>query len=171
MIQNNIPRGAVRAGMRESMREECSGFSIIELMIIAAIVAMLSAIAVPLYAEYIEKARIIRAVSDIVNISKTITTYNMDNNRYPPSLAEVGYGTFQDPWGAPYQYLNIQTADSTGPGPKPRKDKWVHPINSDYDLYSMGQDGRSNEALTAHVSKDDVIRANDGAYIGLASDF
>ena len=54
---------------------------------------------------------------------------------------------------------------------KPRKDHFLHPINSDFDLYSMGADGESNAPLTAKQSRDDIIRANDGAYYGLASNF
>ncbi len=53
----------------------------------------------------------------------------------------------------------------------PRKDRFLHPINSDYDLYSMGKDGRTTEALTAKMSHDDIIRANDGGFVGLASQF
>ena len=49
-----------------------------------------------------------------------------------------------------------------------RKDKYLVPINSDFDLYSMGKDGQSAAALTAKISKDDIVRANDGQYIGLA---
>ena len=45
------------------------------------------------------------------------------------------------------------------------------PINSTYDLYSMGADGRTALALTASYSLDDVVRANDGSYIGLASSY
>jgi len=51
---------------------------------------------------------------------------------------------------------------------KARKDRFLVPINSDYDLYSMGSDGESKPALQNPVSRDDVIRASDGAYIGLA---
>jgi general secretion pathway protein G len=47
----------------------------------------------------------------------------------------------------------------------------LHPINSDYDLYSIGKDGESVAPLTAKKSWDDVIRAADGAYIGLAKGF
>jgi general secretion pathway protein G len=42
------------------------------------------------------------------------------------------------------------------------------PVNSDYDLYSMGKDEDSQAAFTAQVSRDDVVRANDGNFFGLA---
>jgi len=52
-----------------------------------------------------------------------------------------------------------------------RKDRFLVPINSDFDLYSMGKDGQSVGPLTAQKSHDDIIRANDGGYYGLASNF
>jgi general secretion pathway protein G len=52
-----------------------------------------------------------------------------------------------------------------------RKDRFLVPINSDFDLYSMGVDGESVGPLTAIKSHDDIIRANDGGYYGLASNF
>jgi general secretion pathway protein G len=73
-----------------------------------------------------------------------------------------------DPWGNPCQYLEFC---SSKPGGGARKDKFLVPINSDYDLYSMGRDGASVAPLTAKPSRDDIVRANDGAFIGLASDY
>jgi len=35
----------------------------------------------------------------------------------------------------------------------------------------MGKDGASVPPLTAKASRDDIIRANDGRFIGLASDY
>jgi general secretion pathway protein G len=35
----------------------------------------------------------------------------------------------------------------------------------------MGKDGETDTPLTASISKDDIVRANDGAFIGLASKF
>lgn len=52
-----------------------------------------------------------------------------------------------------------------------RKDRFLVPINSDFDLYSMGKDGQSVAPLTAQKSHDDVIRASDGAFYGLAAYF
>ena len=62
-------------------------------------------------------------------------------------------------------------AGENGSRGRPRKDRFLHPINSDYDLYSMGKDGESVEPLTAQKSHDDVIRASDGGYYGLAKNF
>ena len=56
-------------------------------------------------------------------------------------------------------------------GGKPRKDHFLHPISSDFDLYSMGKDGETVAPLTAQKSHDDVIRASDGAFYGLAANF
>ena len=47
-------------------------------------------------------------------------------------------------------------------------DRFLAPINSTYDPYSMGEDGQTVPALTANSSKDGIVRANDGGFIGLA---
>ena len=74
--------------------------------------------------------------------------------------------TFLDPWGRPYEYLNITLSPSLA-----RKDLALHPINSDFALYSKGKDGASQPPLTAATSRDDIVRANDGQFIGLASTY
>ena len=72
-----------------------------------------------------------------------------------------------DPWGNSYQYLNLNGA----PIGQVRKDQALVPINSDYDLYSMGPDGSSVAPLTAAMSRDDIVRGNDGSFIGVAEDY
>lgn len=52
-----------------------------------------------------------------------------------------------------------------------RRDRNMLPLNSDFDLFSFGPDHQSEPAITAMVSLDDVIRADDGSYIGIAKDF
>ena len=52
-----------------------------------------------------------------------------------------------------------------------RKDKFLVPLNSLYDLYSLGKDGESVPPLAAKASWDDIIMANDGGFVGLAKDF
>jgi len=90
------------------------------------------------------------------------------NGQLPDDLAQIGYGSLLDPWGNPYQYLNHSTMKGNG---KARKDRFLVPLNDDYDLYSMGQDGVSVSPITAKPSQDDILRASDGSYLGLASQF
>lgn len=52
-----------------------------------------------------------------------------------------------------------------------RKDRFLVPINSDFDIYSMGRDGQTVPPLTAKKSHDDILRASDGGFYGLAANF
>jgi general secretion pathway protein G len=144
------------------------GFTVIELMLGVAILAMLAGIAYPSYQRYSERARVAQAVIDIGSISAAVKGYAVDNLAYPANLDEVGKAGMKDPWGYPYQYTNLEEPKSTG---KARKNKNLVPLNSDFDLYSIGKDGASASALTAKSSRDDVVRANNGRFIGLASDY
>lgn len=146
------------------------GFTLVELSIAIAILAILTAIAVPSYSSYRERVRVNQATSDIVALGAVIKLYEMDNRTYPATLAEIGKAGMLDPWNHPYEYLRLQPLDNTQGG-KVRKDKNLVPINSDFDLYSKGKDGASQGPLTANASHDDVVRANDGRFVGLASDY
>lgn len=52
-----------------------------------------------------------------------------------------------------------------------RKDRFLVPINSDFDIYSMGQDKDTVAPLNPPKSRDDIIRASDGGFYGLAKNF
>ena len=145
-----------------------SGFTLIEILIVIAILGTLSGIAIPVYKNYIEKAKIVSAIAEISILQKEIAEYETDNNVLPNTLNDIGRGTLLDPWGNPYQYLNFAIVKGKG---KMRKDRFLVPLNSNYDLYSMGKDGLSQTPLTAQASHDDIIRANDGRYIGIASEY
>lgn len=146
------------------------GFSLIELIIIMAIIVTLSTIASGIYTSALAKSRITKAAGDIKAIAGDITVYFVINLRWPDTLADVEHDERSDPWGNPYQYLNFDSLGGGGKG-KMRKDRFEVPLNSDFDLYSMGADGKSVPPLTAKASHDDIIRANDGGYIGLASEY
>jgi general secretion pathway protein G len=145
-----------------------SGFTIVELMLGIAILGVLVGIAYPSYQQYTERVRIAQAIIDIQGISASVEAYSNDNREYPADLNEVGKSGMKDPWGNAYRYTNLGAAKGVG---KARKNKNLVPINSDFDLYSMGKDGASVSPLTAKASRDDIVRANNGRFVGLASDY
>jgi general secretion pathway protein G len=144
--------------------------TVVELLIVAAMIGVLAAIAGPLLVDSSARAKVVRATTDIRILSREIDAYATVNGTYPDSLADIGKAAFLDPWRRPYLYLNIANAPPKAKGAM-RKDRFLVPLNSDYDLCSAGPDGRSSPPLTARGSRDDIIRANDGGFIGVAADY
>lgn len=146
------------------------GFGLLELVVTLVIAALLVSLAIPSYEMYTKRAKVTGAIGDIAELSLAIESFRLRNNdRVPMTLAELGVPESLDPWGRPYEFLNIRAAGS-GKG-KLRKDGKLNPLNTDFDLYSMGRDGRSASPLSAQHSRDDIVRANNGAFIGLGEDY
>jgi len=162
------PSRQIERGRFFGKQPRSRGFTLVELLITIAIILTICAIAVPNLLAALEQARMAKAVSDIRAIGDEVEEYELVNNRYPTTLADINRDKFPDPWGNPYRYLNF--AGTKGKGAM-RKDRFLVPINTFFDLYSMGKDGQSVPPLTAKVSRDDVIWANDGDYVGKASQF
>lgn len=213
---------------REIAARHRLGFTVVELGLVLALLAVLSTVAIAKYLGYVEKARVAHAAAEIREIAQLLDAMALtESKNLPDSLAYVGAATMIDPWGRPYQYLRLRgdllpgmsenvtelppvatPPDGNGGGGSPgggggppgggggggapggggeppggggggglpaiaqaRKDRFLVPINSDYDLYSMGADGKSLPQLHSSDSRDDVIRARDGAYVGLAEFF
>jgi general secretion pathway protein G len=146
------------------------GMTLIEVLIVIVIIGILSSIAIPTYFSTKEKAKMAATISEIKILEKMIQGYNIDHGSYPENLDELGRKTPKDPWGQPYQYLRIEGNAKKGVG-KMRKDRNMVPVNSDFDLYSKGKDGKSQSPFTSKASQDDIVRANDGRFIGLVSDY
>jgi general secretion pathway protein G len=144
------------------------GFTLVELLIVMSIMLTIAAMAIPNLLAAIDQAKIGRAVGDISALEADILGYDATNGQLPDSLAQIGRANFLDPWGNPYEYLNHASMRGNG---QARKDRFLVPLNSDYDLYSDGKDGQSVGPITAAKSQDDIIRASDGGYVGLASQF
>jgi len=145
-----------------------TGLTLVELMIGVVIIGIIGAIATVAFQSFAEKARIKKAVSEITSIQTKIKIYETYAGDLPDSLSDLDdFNLYNDPWGNPYQYTNFDNTHKS----KWRKDRNLHPLNTDYDLWSMGKDGKSKVPLTAKASHDDIIRASDGSYIGIAADY
>jgi len=151
-----------------TVRRRLRGLTVVELAVALCTLAVLLSLALPGYQNYRDRIRTDQAKSDIAAMSAIIANYYNDVRAYPDSLDDVGQGGMRDPWGNPYGYLNLGDNKAHG---QARKDHSLVPINTDFDLYSMGPDGKSSPPLTAKASRDDIVRANNGAFIGVAADY
>ncbi len=161
------PNGNTLKLRRRTDLRRASGFSLLELMLVTAVVAIIGAVAVPTYQTVVDRTHARRAISDIGVLSLKIKKFEVAKGRFPDSLAEAGLAGGLDPWGNAYRYLNV-TGASLG---ELRKDRNLVPINTDFDLYSAGKDGDTRPPLTAAPSRDDIVRANNGSFLGLAEDY
>jgi general secretion pathway protein G len=144
------------------------GFSLVEVLTAGTVLAALAALMLPQFSEYRLQAQIAKAIADIRTLDTSVQLFRITNGVLPSSISEIASGGVLDPWGEPYQYMKIEGAKAKGHS---RKDRFLVPINSDFDLYSMGPDRKSEAPLTAKASQDDIIRANDGRFVGRAEDF
>jgi prepilin-type N-terminal cleavage/methylation domain-containing protein len=88
------------------------GFTILELLVVVAIIGLLMSIAIPAYTEYKNMAKISRAKSEIRGILSQIAFYQTDKINLPPQLSDLPSGiAVKDPWGNPYVYTIITTAN------------------------------------------------------------
>jgi len=144
------------------------GFTLVEMALVIGIAAMVLWIVVPMAQGDIEKGRVNQAIVEIGTMSTAIRQQIKTKGALPDSLDDAGFGGRTDPWGHPYEYLNLFNSKGNG---QARKDKKLAPLNSDFDLYSIGPDGQTAASLVNSKSRDDIVRARDGGFVGLASDF
>lgn len=135
-----------------------------ELLAVVGIIGSLAALGIPSSQDAIQRARVGRATVELRGIARNLES----QDTLPDALALIGPVPL-DPWGNPYQY-NKFPPNRRVPR-EARRDRFLVPINSTYDLYSMGRDRASSAPLSAGPSRDDVIRANDGGFFGLASKY
>ncbi|MER9852205.1 type II secretion system major pseudopilin GspG [Mesorhizobium sp. M0106] len=107
---------------RESENHE-GGFTLVELLVVLAIIALIATLAAPQVLRYLGSARTNAAKAQIRNIESALELYYIDNAKYPtaeeglPALVTApadeerwngpylkGTTGLSDPWGKPYSY-------------------------------------------------------------------
>ena len=119
------------------------GFTLIEILVVIAILAILGALVVPKIMSRPDEARVVAAKQDVQALVQALKLYKLDNGVYPsteqglkalvekPTTGQIpnNWKSYldklpNDPWGNPYIYLN--------PG-----------LKSEIDVMSYGADGQA----------------------------
>lgn len=157
--------------LRHSIRKRYyKAFTLIELLLVTLILGTLAAIGIPMYQNYLEKNNTDRSIVDIREIESKIVAYQVERGAPPNNLGQVGLAGKTDSWGRSYQYLRILGVDKKEVEGKYRTDRFYRPINTDFDLYSVGKNGQSKPSLTYKDSLGDIVRAYNGGFVGLSSE-
>jgi type II secretion system protein G len=149
------------------MNKNIKAFSLVELLVVVAILAILSAIAVPNFIEAQTRAKISRARTDMRTLATALETYAVDHNAYPQSNFVPRFQRMI-PLTTPVAYLTTIPTDPFNP-----PDTGAGPFRSrgDYSFGSMPLDSASRFALASDgpdlVNDTDPIRFYPGYTSGL----
>lgn len=66
------------------------GFTLIELMVVVAIIAILSALALPAYQDYVARAQVMEAISLSSGAKLHVASFHADHGRFPADNQEAG---------------------------------------------------------------------------------
>lgn len=90
---------------KQSFRLRSISFTLIELLIVVAIIAILAAIAVPQMLEARTRAQVARVKAEMRDLDAALSAYFIDNNRYPPP-ASNGSGARLFRLSTPIAYIH-----------------------------------------------------------------
>ena len=89
--QTKTPSPAMAQGQGELKVKKPGGFTLIELMIVVAIVAILTSVAYPSYLDHVKKGNRAQAQALLLDIAQRQQNYLMINREYAPGLSYLGF--------------------------------------------------------------------------------
>jgi general secretion pathway protein G len=123
------------------VRRDARGFTLLELLVVVAIIGLLAGIVAPRYFGQLGKSEVGTARAQIDALEKAIDQYRLDTGHYPSTeqglAALVARPQNEPKWAGPYLRKAVPP------------DPWGNPFiyrtpgqKGDYDVISYGKDGR-----------------------------
>jgi len=131
-----------------------SCFTLMEMAVVVAIIALTATIVTPVYFNHVKKARVSTARTQIALLEQAIMDFRLDVGRLPNSLDDLVKNPGDDKWNGPYLKRSVP------------KDPWggnyiytVPGTHGEFDLFSYGSDrqlGGTGEAADLSNWGDEV---------------
>ncbi len=144
---------AIRTRAQAARARRDAGFTLVELLVVLAILGLLVAVATPQVLKYLGRAKVDTAQIEMKSLSTALDLFMIDVGRYPTQqegLAALVSNTDNLPsWHGPYLKSNALPHDP-----------WGHPYQyripgqrGDYDLWTLGPDNDATGPQSANASR------------------
>lgn len=140
--------------------KESRGFTLIEMVVVLAVIAILAAVLTPIITSYVEKAKYNAAMNDLKNIAASVLQFDSDTKVWPiyATAADIPNGTVNT---VEYTPGDVPTAGVTATG-------WQNALGNTGGSTSVALESILN-ANSLNLTTSGV-RAWKGAYLNLAAD-
>lgn len=88
------------------------GFTLVELMVVIAVIGILAAVAIPNYSNYVIRGKLVEATSTLSDARIKMEQFYQDNRTYVPTVAQLGSNTNGCPVAIPMATTNFTYACS-----------------------------------------------------------
>jgi general secretion pathway protein G len=137
-IIGRIDRASSLDRRARPLRSAEEGYTLMELLVVLAILGLLAAIATPMVLHYLDSAKVSTAKTEVSNLAAGLDLFKYDVGRYPTTeeglQALVSAPEGADNWNGPYVKKSTKLSDP-----------WGHPYNyrfpgnhAEFDLFSYG---------------------------------
>ncbi|MGN9579815.1 pilin [Neisseria meningitidis] len=136
------------------------GFTLIELMIVIAIVGILAAVALPAYQDYTARAQVSEAILLVEGQKSAVTEYYLNHGIWPANNSSAGVATSADIKGKYVQSVEVNNGVITATMASSNVNNEIK--GKKLSLWAKRQDGSVKWFCGQPVTRDKADKADDG---------
>ncbi|HHX8311937.1 MULTISPECIES: pilin [Vibrio] len=100
--------------MKNSKQKKQQGFTLIELMIVVAVIGVLASIAIPQYQKYVAKSEVASALATLTGLKTNVEAYAVENGAFPANGTEEELGAPKTIPSGDIDFAATNTSGATG---------------------------------------------------------